>query len=192
MRIISRIKNANIIPNGVDLSVFRLMKKVTARKELGLDIKKNIILFAADPERNEKNYGLAKESVRLLNNSQNKLLVVFGISHTEMYLYFNAVDLLLLTSSWEGSPNIVKEAMSCNCPIVATDVGDVRWLFGSESGYFICSFKPEDVAGKIKMALVFAEKYGRTNGRQRIIELGLDDETIAKKVIELYKQVIYK
>ena len=80
--------------------------------------------------------------------------------------------------------------MACNRPVVATDVGDIRWLFGNEPGHFITSFDPEDVAEKIKLALEFSEKYGRTNGRQRVIDLGLDSQTVAKKIINLYKEVL--
>ena len=51
---------------------------------------------------------------------------------------------------------------------------------------------PVDVADKIKLALVFAEEKNRTNGWRRIIELGLDTETIANKIIDVYKKVVLK
>src|SRR5690606_30979119 len=98
----------------------------------------------------------------------------------------------VLTSFMEGSPNVVKEAMACNCPIVATDVGDVKWVLGETEGCYIASFDPSDFAEKIKSALAFARQKGRTNGGQRITELGLDSETIAQRVLHVYKQVIAK
>ena len=76
----------------------------------------------------------------------------------------------------EGSPNLVKEAMACNCPVVATDVGDIKWLFGDEPGYFISDFTSEDFSRKIKRALDFSITTGRTRGRERILELGLDSK----------------
>ena len=96
-------------------------------------------------------------------------------------------ELVILTSLWEGSPNVIKEAMACNCPIVSTNVGDVRWVIGDTEGCYITSFDPEDVAEKIKLALEFGK---RTNGRDRIIELGLDSETIAKRLIDIYSKVL--
>ena len=117
---------------------------------------------------------------------------MYDASYELITYYMNAADVLLLTSLWEGSPNVIKEAMACNCPIVSTDVGDVRWVFGETEGCYLTSFDPEDVADKIKLALVFAEEKNRTNGRKRIIEFGLDTETIANKIIDVYKKVVLK
>ncbi|MDW7681253.1 MAG: glycosyl transferase group 1, partial [bacterium] len=65
-----------------------------------------------------------------------------------------------------------------------------KWLYGDERGYFLASFEPKDFADKIKMALEFTEKSGRTKGRERIIKLGLDSETIARRIIAVYKKVL--
>ena len=104
-----------------------------------------------------------------------------------MPLYLNASDLLLSTSLWEGSPNVIKEAMACNCPIVTTNVGDVKWLLDGVEGCLITTNDPKDVADKIKKALNFK---GRTKGRDKLISLGLDSEHIAKKIIKVYEEVI--
>lgn len=102
-------------------------------------------------------------------------------------MHHNAADVVLLTSLWEGSPNAIKEAMACNCPVVSTDVGDVREVIGNTEGCYISSFEPRDVAKKIQMALDFSK---RTNGKQSIIELGLDSKTVANKIINIYTKVI--
>jgi glycosyltransferase involved in cell wall biosynthesis len=102
----------------------------------------------------------------------------------------NAADILLLTSFSEGSPQVIKEAMACNCPIVATDVGDVSWLFGLEPGHFTSSFSPEDVANKIILSLIFSESNKETKGRKRMIYLELDSKSIANKLITIYKYII--
>jgi len=92
----------------------------------------------------------------------------------------------LLTSYSEGSPNVIKEAMACDCPIAATDVGDIKEIIGDTEGCFLIPFDPAEAAEKIKMALDFDK---RTTGRKRLIELGLDEETIAEKMVRLYMRL---
>ncbi len=180
-----------VIPNGVDISKINALEKEIKikTKDLQEKTKTKTILFAADPCRKSKNYPLAKEAMNLLNNKL-KLKIVYNTSHEKILEEILKTDILLLTSLWEGSPNIIKEAMACNCPVVATDVGDIKWLFDGVPGHFITSLKAENVAENIKKALDFARKEGKTNGRQRIIELGLDTKTIAKRVITIYEKAL--
>lgn len=182
------IKRALVIPNGVDLVKFYITEKQTARKRIGWNVDEKIILFAANTSRREKNFQLAKYSLSLLSSNYN-LRSLEDVSNDEMVFYYNAADFILLTSLWEGSPNVIKEAMACNCPIVCTDVGDARWVMGDTEGCFITDFDPEDVAKKINMAIEFSQTKGRTNGRKRIVELGLDSETVAYKIISVYKSI---
>jgi len=96
------------------------------------------------------------------------LKVVYNIEHSQIPFYLNASDVLLLTSKWEGSPNIVKEAMDCNIPVVATKVGDIEYLFGDTEGYYYTDPDPDKLAGKINYIL---NNEINTNNRQRIIDL---------------------
>jgi len=185
------LSKAIVLPNGVDMERFKPMDKAEAKIKVGFPPDKKYVIFAADPDRPEKNYILAKRSIEILHDENIILQVVSGISNDMIPVYMNAADVLLLTSKWEGSVNVIKEAMACNCPVVSTDVGDVRWLFGNENGYFITDYTAEDVAEKIRMALDFSDKKGRTNGHDRIIVLGLDSQTVANKIIDVYKKVIY-
>lgn len=185
-----KLKKAVVIPNGVNLEKYNVFKKEEAIRKMGLSLNKTYILFLSNPSRYEKNYKLAETAVNLIDYNSVELLPVFNKEHLQVIKYLYAADLLLMTSLWEGSPNAVKEAMSCNIPVVSTDVGDVKWLFGNEPGHYLTSFKPEDVAEKIREALEFSEKEGRTNGRNRIIQLGLDSENATNKIINVYKEVL--
>ena len=178
-----KIQNAFVIPNGVDFDKFKPMDKEKCRNKVNFNDKKHI-LFLADPQRKEKNYQLAKKAFELLNNSNYELNVVNNISHDLVPIYLNAADVVLLTSFWEGSPNIIKEAMACNCPIVATDVGDVKEVVDHTEGCFVTSFKPEDVADKIKQAIRFGKK---TTGRDIIGYLEITK--VANQLISIYKEV---
>ena len=185
------IKSVEIIPNGVNVFLFKPRDKKSAQKKLGWDSSFKHILFAADPLRPEKNFQLLQEAYDRLKSRENIVLhSLKDIPREEIPAYMNASDVVLLTSLWEGSPNVIKEAMACNRPVVCTDVGDVRLIFGDTPGCFLVSFDSADVVEKLKTALSFAETYHDTKGRNRILDLGLDAESIARRIIDMYKKVI--
>lgn len=184
--------NSFVIPNGVNLNDFKFIDKIKAIETVNFNVNKKNIIWVSDPKRYEKNFQLADNAIGILNDENIMLNVVTGIAHDDIANYMYAADILLLTSFWEGSPNVVKEAMACNLPVVSTNVGDVEWLFGDEPGYFPTSFEAEDVAEKIKLALEYKENHKNTNGRQRIVELGLDSESVARKIISIYSTLIDK
>lgn len=182
-------KKSWVIPNGILLDRI-ISEKKGNKEELGIGPDKRHILFLGNPESRRKNYSLAKKAVALLYRDDVVLVAPYPLPHDQVIRYLHSIDALVVPSLMEGSPNVVKEAMACNCPVVTTDVGDIRWLFGDEPGHFLCGFDPEDVANKLNLALEFAENDGRTNGRQRIIDLGLDSGTVAKRIVGVYEEVL--
>lgn len=187
---ILNLKNAEIVPNGVNLKLFYPEEKILIRKELNLSLTDIIIVFVSTPARPEKNYTLAQEAVAALKEDYIRLIPVFNIKHNEICKWLNAADVVLLTSFHEGSPNIIKEAMACNCPIVSTDVGDVKYILGDTEGCFIASFDPDDFAGQIRNAILFSKITGKTKGRKRIIDLKIDSDAIAEKITGVYRKVL--
>jgi len=180
----NQTRNQSLIPCGVDTNLFKPQDKAKARKILDLNEDKKYILFAGAFANSVKNSALAKSAVSLLNNIF--LIELQGYSREEVGLLLNAVDVVLLTSFTEGSPQIIKEAMACNCPIVSVAVGDVENTIGGTTGCFISTYEPTDIANKLKQALEYEK---RTDGRERILALGLDRETVAKQILSVYKQL---
>lgn len=179
------LKNAFIVPNGVNLEIFKLYEKNTAQKNVGFSASRINVIFLANPIRYEKNYDLALKSITLVKTDIN-ILPIFYKKQEEVVQYLNAADILLLTSRWEGSPNAIKEAMACNLPVVATNVGDIEWLFGNTEGHYLANQKAEDIAEKLELAIEFVRYKGRTIGRNRIINLALDSESVAISIISIY------
>jgi len=180
-------KRVEIVPNGINFNTFKGIDYILAKKELGLNYGIKYVLWLGDINSKVKNYKLAKESFRIIKTTIRnvELIQIFGESQERLNKYYNGCDVFLLTSLYEGSPNVIKEAMACNLPIVSTDVGDVKEVIGSTEGCYICSYDPKDVAEKIKMALEFGK---RTNGRDNIRHLEIN--VIAKRIIKLYNKVL--
>lgn len=186
------VQDAKVMPNGVDMNKFKLYDKQKSQKKLNWDTTKKHVVFPASHKRYEKNFKLASDAIDVLNESNVELHYFEGVHNSETPIWYGGADVVLLTSLWEGSPNVIKETMACNRPIVSTNVGDVEWVMGDTEGCYICSYDPQDCADKIRAALEFSQNKGQTDGRKRIEELGLDNKIVAKKIVEIYTKVISK
>lgn len=183
-------KQKFIVPNGIDLKNISEFDKEEARKELGLKAGKTYIMFLGNPVDKWKNYKLAKQAVESLKNTEVELIAPYPMKHQTVFEYMKAVDVVLSTSFMEGSPNMIKEAMARNKPVVSTNVGDVKWLFGEVNGHFICDFDLEDVQNKLKLALEYCRINEQTSGIDRIIELQLDAGSVARKLEAIYLKIL--
>lgn len=178
-------RKTRIIPNGVNFDIFKPMDKENYKKVLNFPPDKKHILFLANHLDPRKNYKLFYESSNLIKDQNIEFVNPYPIKHYDFAKYLNACDVFVLTSYNEGSPNVIKEAMACNCPIVSTDVGDVKEVIGNTEGCYITSYDPEDVAEKINKAIAFGK---RTSGRNSIQHL--ESSVIADKIIDVYKKVL--
>jgi teichuronic acid biosynthesis glycosyltransferase TuaC len=177
-------KKTSVIPNGVCFSHFKEMDKTACRKELKLPTDKKLILFAGNPDMYIKNHQLANEAVKQLDTNIS-LINPYPVKHKDMVRYYNAADVLLLTSFREGSPNVIKEAMACNLPVVSTKVGDVEYIIKNTSGCFLVDQTIDSVKDGINKALEFNS---RTNGRNHIKHL--NQKEIAAQIQALYHSLI--
>jgi teichuronic acid biosynthesis glycosyltransferase TuaC len=171
----------SVIPNGVDFQKFPIREMTACREELQLDLTSKYILFLGKRSENRKNFALLKEAHDLLNTENIKILTPHPISGDMVHLYLNACDVLVLCSKLEGSPNVVKEAIICNCPVVSTDVGDVKERIAGIDGCYITKFDKFDLSEKIARAIRFNN---RTSGREK--SSYLKAENIARRLIDVY------
>jgi glycosyltransferase involved in cell wall biosynthesis len=127
---------------------------------------------------------LAHRTVALLNDPNVELVAVYQQKLEQLRLYYSACDVVLMTSFHEGSPNVIKEAMACNCNVVCTDVGDVKETFGSLDGCWIADFEDFHLAEKLQMAL--DHDLTINDSRSFIYSIGLSEEQVAEQIIMLY------
>lgn len=182
-------RKASVIPCGVSLEQFFPMDMKEARNQLHLEPNGVYFLFSSAFDNKVKNYKLANSAIERLGIAA-EFLELKNRSRREVNLLLNACDVFILTSYSEGSPQVIKEAMACNRPIVSTGVGDVKWLLGDADGCFLTSFHPLDVADKMRQALEFSRTVGGSRGRERIAQLHIDSEAIAERIIRVYATVI--
>ena len=189
-------KDCSLIPCAVDTDLFFPMDKQEAAQKLGLNTNTKTVVFAGFFEVAVKNYPLAKTAVDLFNQSSDDadkadLIELRGYSRQECALLFNAVDCLLLTSKMEGSPQVIKEALACGCPIIATDVGDIKERTEGVPGCCICEATPESLAQALKETLSDTDISNRikSEGPQRIAKDGLDALSISNKIAAIYESI---
>jgi glycosyltransferase involved in cell wall biosynthesis len=176
-----------LLPCGIDLSDMQLTEKAEARRKMNLQFDGKYILFAGAFDIEVKNAPLAKDAVACLQEGQTELLELKGYKRDEVTLLMCAADAFLMTSQTEGSPQVIKEAMACGCPIVSVDVGDVKERVEGVEGCFVSvSRNPNDLANLLGKAFAFV---GKTDGRKKIVADGLDNQQVAKQLVEIYERV---
>ena len=180
-------KKFALLPCGVNSDNFTEVPIGEARLKLQLEDTKKYVLFAGSFSNRVKNPELAQKAIALLKNVE--LLELKGYSREEVNYLMHAVDVALMTSHTEGSPQFVKEVMACGCPLVSVDVGDVKEVTAGVEGCYIVSREAEEIAEKLQIALNFK---GRTHGRERIVELGLENRKVAETILGIYNNVIAK
>ena len=148
------------------------------------------VLFAGAFDNAVKDPELAKAAMNELEKMGVKaeLIELKGYNRDQVNALMYTCHALLLTSKTEGSPQVVKEAMACGCPIVSVDVGDVaERVSGVEGCYVVRTREPKDIAEALQQAITFE---GKTNGRERILEMGLSNEQVAKRLIAIYQSLV--
>ena len=191
-------KRYTLLPCGVNLPlpwcelqthwVEQLTLNQWAQEKLNAGVKH--VLFAGAFNNAVKDPELAKAAIHELANEGVKveLIELKGYNRDQVNALMYNCDTLLMTSKTEGSPQVIKEAMACGCPIVSVDVGDVaERVSGVEGCYVVSSREPAAIAEALQQALAFS---GKTNGRQRIIEMGLNNEQVAERLMAIYKQLV--
>jgi glycosyltransferase involved in cell wall biosynthesis len=178
-----------VIPCGVDMNLFRPHNRVEARLRLQWPKDEYLILFPFDPARRVKRYDLAKAAVDQVSKEGLKveLVTAFSVENREMPWYYSAADAMILCSDREGSPTSVKEALACNLPVVATDVGDIREIMSGIEGTRICTQQVAEIGRSLREVLE-TSRHGVFDGRTAMTRY--DEVRTAERIVGLYRDVI--
>ncbi len=184
-------KNIQIIPRGIDLETFRVIDKLQARKELEISESSNVILFSQNRDNAVvKNWILAEEVLMKLRDFYKiefEVVKLINLTTEQIVLYLNAANAILFTSLHEGSPNIIKEAMACNLPVISVNCGDVKDRLTNVTDSKVLGYDSEELAKHLVNVLKNAPA---GNGRLELIAQKLDSDSVAKKIIAYYKFIV--
>ncbi|TNE71117.1 hypothetical protein EP331_10215, partial [bacterium] len=178
---------SSYLPCGVSTDIFKPLDKKQCRENLGLDVNKYYVLFSSSFHRPEKNSKLAIDAIDLLNKSgiDIQLIEFDGIKRENVPLLMNAVDVGLLTSLNEGSPQFTKECISCETPIVSVEVGDVRDQFNNCNFAYLAEYSIESVAENIKKAVSVSSHLKKQSNLDFY-----SNNRIISETIQIYKKVL--
>lgn len=177
-------KKFSLISCGVDTSVFYPQNQEACRREMKLSKEKKYILFAGAFDNQVKNASLALNVVSTLKNTE--LIELKDYTRENVACLMNAVNACLMTSHSEGSPQFIKEAMACNCPVVSVDVGDVKELLEGVKHCYLAKYDIQDISEKLNLLFENGE---RTNGKEKISNMHLDSTSIARRILEVYNSI---
>jgi glycosyltransferase involved in cell wall biosynthesis len=179
---------AVVVPGGVDLDLFSPGSREEARRDLGWDPESPVVLFNVGAnDRTKKGLDLAEAAMRITRSHlpTAELFVVSKVKPNLMPVYYRAADALLLASRYEGSPNVVKEALACNLPVVSTPVGDVPERLDGVYPSVVVPFDPDEM-GKA-LAKILTDR-SRSNGRSHVLKIS--NERVAERIVSVYQRVL--
>jgi glycosyltransferase involved in cell wall biosynthesis len=176
---------AVVAPSGMDLTAVTPVPRAEARRALGVESDGPIVLFAGNPAEKRKRFGLAQEVVSLLPEALGATMYpAWNLKHETVIQWMSAADALLFVSMHEGSPNVVKEALACNLPVVSVPVGDVPERL---KGVRNCFLSPNDEAATLAESLASVLMRGeRSDGRDHVQDL--DENRITQIVLDEYAE----
>ena len=180
-------RQTHVIPSGLDFDLFKPIPKAEARAALGLPPDERLVLFVGNPDQKRKRFDLAEGAMQRLNERLSaRLITAWGAPHSDIPKYMAACDTLLFTSMQEGSPNVVKEALACDMPVVSVDIGDVAERIGGIEGCELCADEtPEAISDALERAL---RGSGRVAGRVAVEHLC--ERATTDRVISVYRNVV--
>ena len=168
-----------VLPMGIDLDRFKPIPRAEARAELGLNPDGRFLLFPADPARPEKRHDRASAAAAAAGA---ELLTLGQIDPDRVPLWINAAAAVVVTSEREGFGLAALEALACDVPVLATDVGIHPLALGGIEGALCAPFDTAEWAALARTHLESADP--RVSGRARAALFGRD--RMARRVFQAY------
>jgi teichuronic acid biosynthesis glycosyltransferase TuaC len=173
-------QQVTVLPCGVAADRFQRIGRAHAREELGLDAEGRYLLFPADPARPEKRYDRAQTIA-----GDTPLLALSGVDPSEVPLWVNAANAVLVPSEREGFGLAVLEALACDVPVLATPVGIAPEALQGIDGTYCGAFEEDRWRAALAPHLASADP--RIQGRARAEDYSAD--RMAERVLDAWRSL---
>ena len=198
-----RDDDGDVIPNGVDFSIFTPGNRAAARRRLGIEEHEQVVLFGSNPDISVKGYDVFADVLAALRERGLPVreLLLSGPDQlaADLVAKLDAADCLLFCSrhGQEGSPTTVKEAAAVGLPVVSVDVGDVSEILANVVPSAVVAFpqpwgtdetRPKLIATLAEETARVLATGSRSDGRDRNQQLDLPQ--IARRVLSVYEAAI--
>jgi len=178
------------IPCGVNPEIF-----YPCRKLYHSLIKNNeyVIVFPSSPNRVEKNFARFCSIVESVKKQlpAHKIVVrlIDGLDRKDVALLLSSAVCVLMTSHYEGSPQVVKEAVFCGCPVISVDVGDVKDVVSGVHGCQVTDLDSELAQACITLITngIDADSFSITS--EKIVK-DYKIDNVAKRILDVYNKML--
>jgi glycosyltransferase involved in cell wall biosynthesis len=174
-----REQRVAVLPVGIDLDRFKPIPRAEARAALNLDPDGRYLLFPSDPARPEKRHDRAAALAREVDA---ELLAYDRVAPESVPLYINAAAAVVVTSEREGFGLAALEALACDVPVLATDVGIAPLALSGVDGTLCAPFDSRTWSALARAHLDVPDP--RVSGRARASLFGRD--RMAFRVFQVY------
>lgn len=207
-------KRIDVIPTGVDISLYKPVSKVYAREIFNLPPHKPLIMFGSMGAKIDKRKGYTHliEALQVLKQYELDFeIVIFGSSRQDDEIYqgirihsvgslkdevslailYSAADVMVVPSRQENLGNVIIESLSCGTPVAAFNIGgNADMIDHRQNGYLAAAFDPADLAYGIKWILENNNEQQKlsVNARNKITE-NHNYDSVANQYLQLFKEV---
>lgn len=173
-----------VLPTGVNLDRAKPLDRIACRKQLGIDPEGSFVLFPADPERPEKRYDRATQLLEPYRDVE--LLALRHVSPSEVAVWINACDAVIVPSDYEGFGLATVEALACNVPVVATPTGVAADALAGVQGSYCLPF--ELATWRQALNKILEDPDPRIVGAARANHFSSD--AMAERLVAVYNDIV--
>lgn len=177
--------NYEVLPCGVNIDFFK------PNGQLKKEEKSKLVVFPSSPLVGVKNFPLFEKVIQLLRQKSDytvEFACIQNLTRAEVRDLLNRADCLLMTSTSEGSPQVIKEALACGLPVVSVPVGDVPSMMEEVPHCYVATSYAAAELCQLVLE-IFEGKQNAFDIRNAFINKKIyDSHSVTRRLVECYRE----